>query len=576
MHSGVWWFASRGSRIIVPSLRTGTCFEIRYDNMHQPSDCLKTNLILLKTQQAFNCTGNESFVPSDMKFIQGQDRDQTYLFPVSLDNALEADNEVRFIDLFVGSLKLEEFGFKTVYTENGRPAYHPSDLLKLYIYGYLNRVRSSRQLEKECKRNIEVMWLLKNLRPDHNTISNFRRDNPKAIKKVFRETVKIAKHFNLIGGTLIAGDSTKLRAQNSKKNNFNQKKIDRHLEYIDNKLKEYNQALAENDGDSKEQIKKEIEKQNQRKEGYKRIEKQLKETGQAQVSSSDPDSRQMIVRNNITEVAYNAQTTVDAKNNLLIDYKLTNTNDSKAMGSMLRRAKTILRNNNFTALYDKGYHTGSEFDIADKLGINTLVTIPTVAANSPNKAYNVENFKFCVELDYYICPQGHRLTTNGRLHQAKTYLFKRYVTKACKTCTVKPECSKAICGKAIQRSQYQTLVDKNKERIEQNENYYKRRQAIVEHPYGTIKRQWGFSYVSTKKTMERASADIGFMMTAYNLRRIINITGLNELMSWLQTNSFLISCKNMLRKLKLSHLSIPFLNNINSLNILNYSQTSYI
>ena len=179
-----------------------------------------------------------------MKFIQGQNREQTYLFPVSLDDAVEAENEVRLIDVFVESLKLDEFGFKTDFIENGRPAYHPADLLKLFIYGYLNRVRSSRQLEKECKRNIEVMWLLKNLCPDHNTISNFRRDNPKAIKKVFRETVKIAKHFNLIGGTLIAGDSTKLRAQNSKKNNFNQKKIDRHLEYIENKLAEYEKAYT--------------------------------------------------------------------------------------------------------------------------------------------------------------------------------------------------------------------------------------------------------------------------------------------------------------------------------------------
>jgi len=158
------------------------------------------------------------------KYIKGQSRAQITLFPVSLDDAVGVENEVRLIDLFVDSLKLQEFGFKVEFVENGRPAYHPADILKLYIYGYLNRIRSSRQLEKECKRNIEVMWLLKTLKPDHNTISNFRRDNPKAIKKVFRETVKIAQYFNLIGGTLIAGDSTKLRAQNSKKNNFNQKK----------------------------------------------------------------------------------------------------------------------------------------------------------------------------------------------------------------------------------------------------------------------------------------------------------------------------------------------------------------
>jgi transposase len=302
-----------------------------------------------------------------MKYIKGQSRQQITLFPVSLDDAVGPENEVRLIDVFVESLKLEEFGFKTEFIENGRPAYHPADLLKLYIYGYLNRVRSSRQLEKECKRNIEAMWLLKNLRPDHNTISNFRRDNPKAIKMVFKETVRIAKYFNLIGGTLIAGDSTKLRAQNSKKNNFNQKKIDRHLEYIENKLAEYNKALAESDGDDKKRIEQEIKKQELRKEGYKQIEQELKESGQSQVSTSDPESRQMITRNNITEVAYNIQTSVDAKHNLPFDYEVTNTNDAKAMGNMLQEAGYILESNDFTALYDKGYHTGSEFQKAADL-----------------------------------------------------------------------------------------------------------------------------------------------------------------------------------------------------------------
>jgi transposase len=196
-----------------------------------------------------------------MKFIQGHNRTQINLFPVSLDQSIDPDNEVRMIDLFVDSLSIKDYGFRTDFTENGRPAYHPSDLLKLFIYGYMNKVRYSRDLEKECRRNIEVMWLLKCLKPDHNTISNFRRDNPKAIKKVFRKTVQIARQFDLIGGRLIAGDSTKLRAQNSKKNNYNQAKIDNHVAYIDNKLEEYTRALAENDGDNRQQIEDEIKKQ---------------------------------------------------------------------------------------------------------------------------------------------------------------------------------------------------------------------------------------------------------------------------------------------------------------------------
>ena len=470
-----------------------------------------------------------------MRYIQGQNRDQINLFPVTIDQVISTDHEIRLIDAFVNSLDLERFGFYVNHEENGRPAYHPGDLLKLYIYGYLNRIRSSRMLEKECKRNVEIMWLLKMLTPDHNTISNFRRDNPKAIKKVFRETVRVANYFNLIGGTLIAGDSTKLRAQNSKKNNFNQKKIDRHLEYIENKLSEYNKILAENDGDQqqKKRIEQEIEKQQERKKGYQSIEWQLNQNGESQVSTSDPESRQMITRNNITEVAYNTQTTVDSKNNIPIDYKVTNTNDSKAMGNMLQRAKSILHSNHFTALYDKGYHTGSEFAIADSLGITPLVAIPSVAAQAPNPHYNVEHFKYHEQEDYYTCPEQQKLTTTGKWHQAKTYRFKRYTTKACQTCSAKDQCSKATYGKGIQRSEYQKLIEANKERIQQNESYYKRRQAIVEHPYGTIKRQWGFNYIMTKKTIERASADVGLIMIAYNLKRLISIIGISRLIAYL-------------------------------------------
>ncbi len=460
-----------------------------------------------------------------MKYIQGLDRNQAALFPMTLEQSIDQNNEVRIIDLFAESLPLNEYGFKTVFVENGRPAYHPKDLLKLYIYGYMNKTRSSRDLEKECKRNIEVMWLLKGLAPDHNTISNFRRDNPEAIKKVFRATVQIAKHFDLIGGKLIAGDSTKLRAQNSKKNNFNQKKIDRHIAYIDHKLEQYNKQLSEADEDNKQQIKQEIEKHNRRKENYQQIEKQLKETGEVQLSTSDPESRQLITRNNITEVAYNVQTTVDAKFNLPIDYKVTNTNDSKAMGNMLQRAKSILRTNEFTALYDKGYHTGSEFKLAGDLGIEVMVAIPGPASQAPDPAYNVENFTYFEHGDYYVCPQGEKLTTPGTWHKTRTYYFKRYTTRACKSCPVKDQCTKAKYGKGIQRSEYQYYINQNKERIEQNKDYYRKRQAIVEHPYGTIKRQWGFNYILTKKYKQRAKADVGLMFIAYNLRRIINILG---------------------------------------------------
>ena len=473
-----------------------------------------------------------------MKFIQGQDRTQTNLFPVSLDATIDPDNEVRIIDLFVDNLQLKDFGFRVDFPENGRPAYHPSDILKLYIYGYLNKIRSSRDLEKECKRNIEVMWLLKSMQPDHNTLSNFRRDNPTAIKKVFRATVQMARHFNLIGGRLLAGDSSKFRAQNSKKNNFNQRKIQRHTAYIDNKIDEYNKELAEADEDQKDQIDKDIDKQNQRKDKYRKLEDQLKETGEVQVSTSDPESRQMIIRNHITEVAYNVQTTVDEKHSLPIDYKVTNTNDSKAMGNMLQRAKTILGTNHFTALYDKGYHTGSEFDMADQLGIEVMVAIPArpKSSHAPDPDYDMENFVYNPQTDTYTCPEGHTMTTNGTWHKSKSgSMFQQYRTNQCKHCPVRIKCTKsAQNGKLIQRRKYAQNIENNRTRIEQNESIYKKRQAIVEHPYGTIKRQWGFSYITTKKYIKRASSDVGLMFVAYNIRRIINILGKNELKKYLE------------------------------------------
>ena len=291
----------------------------------------------------------------------------------------------------------EDFKFLIKTTIEGRPAYHPKDLLKLFVYGNLNHIRSSRLLEKECRRNIELMWLMKQLTPDHNTISNFRRDNEKAIRKVFRYTVTIAKQFNLIGGKLIAGDSTKLRAQNSKKNNFNESKIERHLAYIDNKLNEYSQALAEADEDNKKIIDQEIKKHQGRKDNYQKMQQQLEETGEPQISTSDPESRQLITRNNTTEVAYNVQTVVDAKHNLPIDYKVTNQNDSRALSGMLRRTKTILGNTDFTAVYDKGYHTGSELKMAVNSGINIMVAIPGVASFAPDENYNFDKFIYRIK-----------------------------------------------------------------------------------------------------------------------------------------------------------------------------------
>jgi transposase len=485
-----------------------------------------------------------------MKFIHGTDRTQLALFPTCLDDSLDFDNETRLIDLFVNSLDLKSLGFEMDFIDNGRPAYHPGDLLRLFIYGYLNRIRSSRALERECRRNIELMWLMKGLVPDHNTISNFRKDNPAAIKKVFRATVQMAKHFELIGGTLLAGDSTKLRAQNSKKNNFNTKKIERHLAYIEEKLAKYQAELAKEDGDVGQQeiLAAEIKKQSARKAKYESLGERLDNSDQEQISTSDPDSRQMIIRNNITEVAYNIQSTTDAKHHIPIDFKVTNNNDSKAMGNMVRRAKSILRTNHFTALFDKGYHTGSEIKTTVELGVEPIVAIPAVsgASMAPDPAFNVSEFTYDPQTRTYTCPQGSVLSTNGTWYKkdrggssrksASPIRVQHFKTKDCKGCPVLDRCTKNTRGRGrvIERTEHQDYIDINRKNVGEKEHLYKRRQAIIEHNYGTMKRQWNFHYIITKKGMDRASSDVGLIFTAYNLRRIFNLVGPEVLKAYLK------------------------------------------
>lgn len=488
-----------------------------------------------------------------MQFIKGTDRFQAVLFPQSLDDLIDVDNEVRTIDLFVESIDLTEFKFHLKSSSEGRPPYHPKDLLKLYVYGYLNSVRSSRALERECKRNIELMWLLHLLVPDHNTISNFRKENKIAIGKVFRHTVSIAKQFDLIGGRLIAGDSTKLRAQNSKMNNFNESKITQHLQYIERRLDEYNQALEEADEENRKVIQEQIEKQNNRKEKYNQLSKQLEEADETQVSTSDPDSRQMIIRNSITEVAYNVQTTVDAKNLITLDYKVTNENDSKAMGGMLRRTKKILGHTNFTGLYDKGYHTGSELKTGIEMGVNVMVAIPGVASFAPDDRYNFDQFIYNDSTDTYSCPEGKILTTNGNwyIKSKERYLYhvKHYKTSACNNCPALHQCTKNKKGRLIERSEYQPYMERNKENIGKDPATYKKRQAIIEHTYGIIKRQWGFYFICTKKGIRHASADVGLMFTALNLRRLMNIIDKNVLKKFLRELASLFFTKRASLKL---------------------------
>ncbi|MCB9245690.1 MAG: transposase [Flavobacteriales bacterium] len=305
-----------------------------------------------------------------MKFIQGLNRSQISLFPVSLEEAIDHDNEVRLIDIFVNSLNLKDFGFKCDFDENGRPAYRPADLLKLFIYGYLNKVRSSRDLERmQTKHRGDVANA--SLAPDHNTIANFRKDNPAAIKKVFRLPFKSPVILNSSAENSLPATAPNSEHRTPKRTTTTRRKFSgtsiTSMPKLSNTLKNSPWLI----GDQARLIREHLSTHEARKMAYQALSQELERSGEVQISTSDPDSRMLITRNNITEVAYNVQTTVDAKHNLLIDYEVTNENDSKAMGDMLQRAADVLGHTDFTALYDKGYHTGSELKTAQELGIET-------------------------------------------------------------------------------------------------------------------------------------------------------------------------------------------------------------
>ncbi|QMU63492.1 MAG: T9SS type A sorting domain-containing protein [Flavobacteriaceae bacterium] len=376
-----------------------------------PSDCLKTLFNFL-----FRFLKKLYF--KAMEYIKKIPRNQLSFFPTALDDLIDSENTVRFIDVFVDAIELKALGFQML-SHTGKPPYNPCDLLKLYIYGYMNRIGSSRALEKECHRNVELMWLLGNLKADHNTINRFRKNNPKAIKRVFRQSVAIAKNFNLIGGLLIAGDSTKLRAQNSKKNNYNKKKIERHLAYIDKKLDQHNQTLANADGDApyddhsnqKQLIEKQPQNHRAHKAKYHHIKQQLDNDNSCenpQISTTDPDSRHQIVRRLITEVCYTAQTTVDHKHKLLIDYKITNSNDKKTMGTMLRRAKTILSSRHAYIYWTEGLWESLRGRPQMQNRIDLYVPpseFPALNAELHNQVTQYPNWIFDV---WYILPKPFR------------------------------------------------------------------------------------------------------------------------------------------------------------------------
>lgn len=322
-----------------------------------------------------------------MGYIEGENRNQIILFPESIDEYVSDNNTIRIIDEYIEQLNLESLYFQRAANPSlGRPPYHPKDMLKLYLYGYLNRIRSSRRLEQEAIRNLEVIWLIRKLKPDFKTIANFRKDNKQALKKVFRDFTKSCAEWELFGKELVAIDGSKFRACNSKKNNYNPKKLERHLRYLDEKIEGYLKELDDHDRiespdrqpDARE-ITERIQQLKDRKEKHQQYMRKLKQSGENEISTTDPDAR-LMVNNNHVEVSYNVHTTVDAKHKLIADFKVTGKpNDLGQLAPMTLRAKRLFGNKTFEVLADKGYYQAKDLEKCTEKGITLYVTKQTHA-----------------------------------------------------------------------------------------------------------------------------------------------------------------------------------------------------
>jgi transposase len=479
-----------------------------------------------------------------MNYIEPSNRQQVSFG--SLEDSVEKDNPVRFIEAFVEQLDLKQLGynFNTLKAE-GRPPFQPTVFLKLYLYGYLNGIRSSRRLEKECKRNIELQWLLGQLAPNYHSIADFRKVNGKALRNTFKLFVLFLKEADLITGKIIAIDGTKVRAHNSKKNNYNPKKLERHLAYIEEKTNEYLKQLEDNDAEESNinipEVQKKLARLKATKINYELLQEKLEQSGEPQISTTDEDARALLVQGQVVEVSYNMQAAVDDKHKLIVATHTINRNDRNAMSAIAVEAKENIQEENLTALLDKGYHNGREIHTCKEKNITTICAQQEIV-NSNEKGttpdYLVTKFVYNEAEDTYTCPEGKTLTTTGTWHkktrERDSYQFKKYRTPHCKTCPVKHLCTaKADGRREIERSEFAKAVEENAQRYKDNKALYRTRQEINEHIFGTIKRKWGYSYTDLNG-LEKVNGEHSLICLVYNMKRAINILGMSQILEKLK------------------------------------------
>jgi transposase len=471
-----------------------------------------------------------------MNFIQGVGRQQCVLFAETIDDAIDGNNPVRFIDAFVSTLDLVEQGFShAVPCQTGRPPYDPADLLKLYVYGYVNKIRSSRLLERATYQNIEVMWLIRKLHPDFKTIADFRKDNIAGLKGVCRTFTLLCKDMELFGGELIAIDGSKFSAVNHNSKCYTKERLRKKRKDIEEKVNAYLAELERSDteelpDDRVSNLQEKIAVLLQRKQKYEQYQEQLEETGETQVSLTDPDCRLMKASTGRVDASYNVQIATDSKHKLIVAYDVTNScSDEKELSQMALKAQEILDVEQITAIADTGYYSEEEIRKCDEQQITCYISPPKKSTrNKKLGLYTVEDFSYDQAQHCYVCPAGQLLTYRGQRKRNKK-VEGIYASAACRSCLKRSSCTRSKRdGRRMYRWEHEHLIEEMRERLRIEPDKIKLRSQLVEHPFGTLKWSMNHQYFLLRGKL-KVGGEMAMSVLAYNMKRVINILGIPKL-----------------------------------------------
>lgn len=471
------------------------------------------------------------------RFIEGQDRHQVTLVPECLDDFIGEDNPVRVVDAFVGELDLASMGFEgAMPAATGRPSYHPAVLLRIYIYGYLNRIQSSRRLERECQRNVELMWLTGRLAPDFKTIADFRRDNGTGIRSVCRRFVELCRQLKLFSQALVAIDGSKFKAVNSRDRNFTPGKIDKRQQQIEQSIQRYLSALDTADRTQPAELESKTERLNDKigrlREQMRRldgIKKQLKTQPDGQLSLTDPDARSMATRGKGSGlVGYNVQAAVDAKHHLIVAHEVTNVgNDRAQLSPMAQAARDAMGKVRLQAVADRGYYSAAQIKACHDVGIAVILPKPTTSNAKAEGRFDKADFIYIARDDEYQCPAGQRAIYRFS-REENGLLIRRYWSSACPQCPMKAQCTPSDYRR-ISRWEHEPVLEAAQRRLDRNPEAMTVRRRTVEHVFGTLKHWMGWTHFLTR-TLANVGTEMSLQVLAYNLKRVITILGITKTM----------------------------------------------